>query len=113
MGGLNKKKELRTEWAANGKFKQLKEKYMYIYVHEMHAALSSIDYSQLQDCFQTTEEVLSEYPVCEEHSNHDFLAPYFMDNDALVKYYTTKSLGDDTDRKQKACESLSVAINWE
>ena len=107
VGGL-KKGEPRTKWAANGKFQQLNEEYTYVYVHEMHASLSDIEYSQLQGCFLTSEEVLREYPVCKDHSNHDFLAPYFMDNETLVQYYTAISLGDDTNRKQKAIEQLAV-----
>jgi hypothetical protein len=108
VGGVNKRNELRTQWVANGNFMQLEEKYVYIYVHEMHAALSSVDYSQLQQCFFTTEEVLRDYPVCEQHSNHDFLAPYFMDNDTLLTYYANKCQCDDADRKKAAIEALSV-----
>ena len=56
------------------------------------------------------EESLKEFPICKIQDNHDFLAPYMMDNENLRYYYRTQisTCGDDENLKQALTEALAV-----
>lgn len=101
-------------WKANGYFYNLNSsnEYIYVYCHQMHASpLSGVQFSELKACFtEIREESLKEFPICKIHDNHDFLAPYMMDNENLRYYYRTRisTCGDDENLKQALTKALAV-----
>lgn len=99
-------------WRANGYFERLdfSNEYVYVYIHQVHASLSGILFSELKECFDVKEGILREYPICKVHDNHDFLAPYMMDNDNLEIYYSTmiSKCGEDANRARILTEALAA-----
>ena len=96
------------KWKANGFFYQLKGTYTYIYFHPSHAMISSVDYSQLTSLLRFDVKILEEYADCTTHTNHDFLAPYFMDNEALLRYYQHYMNTEDASRKDNLTKSVQA-----
>lgn len=107
----------KPEWSANGKFNLVHEDhYIYIYHHEMHAALSHVEYGQLEECFQMSEHKQEESSLCTSHLHHDFLSPFFMDNDNLKIHFQSLVNVDNMDRRsyaQKALAELNSKIGTE
>ena len=99
------------DWKPNGTFQQLQghDEFVYIYCHNIHTALSSVQFSQVNQCLTFTTETQKELSRCREHNNHDFLAPFMMDNVALKTYYETQ-IGetDNVHRKDEATRALGV-----
>jgi hypothetical protein len=94
------------QWKANGFFYRFERTYTYIYFHPSHATISSVDYSQLTLLLEFDVKILEEFADCTIHANHDFLAPYFMDNEALLWYYQHYMNTEDASRKDNLTKSV-------